>query len=93
MNTTKINYPLPEGWYICGMGGGFYCLAYDTVGNTQWIISKCDDRVETPDTIYDKCELHLQNDEETFIFFECETVMEAFSIFQKSCRGWKNIKI
>ena len=82
---TKIDYELPEGWYACRMGGGFYCLSYDIVEKTRWIISKGDHRVEIPDTIYDKCELHLQNDEETFIYFECETVQEAFSIFQKCC--------
>ena len=85
MSTTKTNYPLPNQWYVTSLGGGFEVLCYDLDEDLRWIISKCDERVEIPDTIYDKCELYLQKNEgETFLCFKCESVYEAFNIFQKS---------
>ena len=85
MNDMKTNYALPKGWYVCNLGGGFNVLSYDLNEDTKWIISKCEDHVEIPDTLYDICELHLQKNEEPILFFKCESVYEAFNIFNKSC--------
>ena len=85
MNTIKIDYKLPERWHICNLEGGFKVLCCDVNRQSRWTISKSEDDLKIPATISDNCVLHLQNNEETILFFECESVYEAFSIFQKSC--------
>jgi len=78
-----MTYTLPKNWIPYNTGGGCMALVKEIDANRRWLITVADD-VTIPQTDTEPCLLGLESETNEFMYWNCESVHEAFFIVSKS---------